>query len=52
MNNLGLDKQILSVTDAMPDKSRFSYDVKLEQERLEILRKQSVDYLKSALSNE
>ena len=52
MNNLGLDKQILSVTDAMPDKSRFSYDVKLEQERLEILRKQSLDYLKSALSNE
>ncbi len=52
MHNLGLDDQILSVKDSMPDKSRFSYDMKVEQERLEILRLQSMDYLKIALKNE
>ncbi len=52
MHNLGLDDQILSVKDSMPDKSRFSYDMKVEQERLEILRQQSMDYLKIALKNE
>ncbi len=52
MHNLGLDNQILSIKDAMPDKNRFEYDVDSEQERLEILRKQSMDYLKRALKNE
>ena len=51
MHNLGLDDQILSVTDLMPEKSKFSYDVRSEQERLEILRKKSIDYLKKALNN-
>lgn len=51
MHNLGLDNQILSIKDAMPDKNRFLYDVRSEQERLEILRKQSMDYLKKALKN-
>lgn len=51
MHNLGLDDQILSVKDSMPDKSRFLYDVRSEQDRLEILRQQSMDYLKKALRN-
>ena len=52
MHNLGLDEQILSVTDPMPDLSKFSYDVRAEQERLEKLRHQSIYYLKNALEYE
>ena len=51
MCNLGLSDQILSVQDSMPDKDMCSYDVSLEQERLEILRQKSLDYLKKALEN-
>ena len=51
MHNLGLDDQILSITDAMPKRERFAYDEKLEQIRLETLRQQSMDYLKHALNN-
>lgn len=49
MHNLGLDDQILSVKDSMPVQSRFTYDEKSEQARLEVLRQQSMDYLKRAL---
>lgn len=52
MHNLGLDDQILSVKDAMPDKSHFCYDINAEQKRLEVLRKSSMDYLQKALKNE
>lgn len=52
MHNLGLDDQILSVKDSMPVQSRFTYDEKSEQARLDILRQQSIDYLKRALKNE
>ena len=52
MHNLGLDDQILSIEDAMPERSRFTYDEKSEQERLKKLRLQSMDYLKKALKNE
>lgn len=52
MHNLGLDEQILSIRDLMPDKCRFSYDVTIEQRRLELLREQSIDYLIRALKNE
>lgn len=52
MHNLGLDDQILSVADPMPEMSKFSYDVRAEQERLEMLRHQSIDYLKNALEYE
>lgn len=52
MENLGLDKQILSITDAFPTQERFRYDVKEEQRRLQALRQQSLDYLKNALKNE
>ena len=52
MHNLGLDDQILSVKDSMPVQSRFTYDEKSEQARLEVLRQQSMDYLKRALKNE
>lgn len=52
MVNLGLEKQILSITDAFPTKDRFCYDVKEEQNRLETLRQQSLNYLKMALKND
>lgn len=52
MHNLGLDEQVLSITDKMPEKGRFTYDVLSEQKRLETLRQQSMDYLKRALRNE
>ena len=52
MHNLGLEEQILSIKDAMPDQSRFNYDEISEQKRLEVLRKQSMDYLKQALNYE
>lgn len=52
MQNLGLNDQILTVKDSMPDKSLFSYDVRAVQEHLEILRQQSIMYLKNALKNE
>lgn len=52
MHNLGLDSQILSIKDAMPDRNRFIYDEKTEQERLETLRQSSMNYLKTALKNE
>lgn len=51
MCNLGLENQILSIKEPMPDRSRFTYDVQSEQKRLEALRVQSMDYLKSALRN-
>lgn len=52
MCNLGLDEQVLSITDEMPEKTRFTYDVPSEQKRLETLRQQSMEYLKHALKNE
>lgn len=52
MHNLGLDDQVLSVKDVMPDKSRFYYDVEAEQKRLEELRKASMEYLQNAMENE
>ena len=52
MHNFGLDDQILSVEDSMPEPNRFSYDEKSEQTRLEVLRQQSMDYLKRVLNNE
>ena len=52
MDNLGLKKQILSIADAFPKKERFFYNVEEEQKRLEVLRQQSLNYLKNALRNE
>jgi hypothetical protein len=52
MDNLGLEKQILSIADAFPTRERFFYNVEEEQKRLEVLRQQSLNYLKNALRNE
>lgn len=52
MENLGLEKQILSITDDFPTQDRFSYDVEEEQRRLQVLRQQSIDFLKNALKHE
>ena len=51
MENLGLENQILSVTDRFPTKERFSYDVEQEQQRLEVLRQESKQYLINALKD-
>lgn len=52
MENLGLDKQILSITEAFPTQERFHYDVEAVQKQLQTLRQQSMSYLKNALKNE
>ena len=52
MENLGLDNQILSITEAFPSQERFLYDVQEEQKQLQALRQQSLCYLKKALKNE
>lgn len=52
MENLGLDKQVLSIADAFPTSDRVYYDVEEEQKRLKELRLQSLNYLKNALKNE
>ena len=52
MHNVGLEKQVLSVKDAMPDVIRFSYDISEEQARLDSLRRASMDYLQNAITNE
>ena len=45
MENLGLENQILSVTDRFPTKERFSYDVEQEQQRHEVLRQETKQYI-------
>lgn len=52
MRNLGLDNQILSVTDAFPATERFKYNTEAEQLRLEQLRSESKLFLKRALEDE
>lgn len=52
MYNLGLEKQVLSVNEPMPEISLSNYDVELEQMALAELRQQSLKYLKTALNNE
>ena len=52
MQNLGLEEQVLTITDGMPDRSRFIYDEPSEQKRLETLRRKSLEYLINALKNE
>lgn len=49
MHNLGLDDFVLSIKDAMPNLSSFSYDVKREQTRLDALRQSSINYLRNSL---
>lgn len=52
MSNLGLDAQILSITESFPSKDRFFYNVEQEQSRLEQLRQNSKQYLINALQDE
>ena len=52
MQYLGLEEQVLTITDGMPDRSRFIYDEPSEQKRLETLRRKSLEYLINALKNE
>lgn len=50
MRLLGLDQQIISVEDQFPDHTLAYYDVPKEQTALEVLRKDSMDYLRKALT--
>ena len=52
MSNLGLDAQILSITESFPSKDRFFYNVDQEQSKLEQLRQNSKQYLINALQDE
>ena len=52
MSNLGLDAQVLSITESFPSKDRFFYNVEQEQSRLEQLRQNSKQYLINALQDE
>lgn len=51
MENLGLEKQILSLSDSFPSKEYFMYDVVKEQNCLEQLRQESKQFLINALKN-
>lgn len=51
MENLGLEKNILSITDEFPTKENFKYDVQFEQQRLERIRVESKQYLIRALKD-
>ncbi len=46
---LGLDRQIISISDSYPDYRLASYNVEKEQQDLESLRKKSIEYLNRAL---
>lgn len=52
MSNLRLEAQILSITDLFPSKERFIYDVAEEQQRLEMLRQESKQFLINALRDD
>lgn len=52
LQSLGMDAQILSIEDPMPDASRAVYDVATEQAKLTALRHESLSYLQKALTNE
>lgn len=52
MQSLGLDDKILSISSPFPQESSFNYDIQVEQQKLEQLRRQSKEYLKNSLCNE
>lgn len=51
MENLGLENQILSLSDRFPSKEYFMYDVVKEQNCLEKLRQESKQFLINALKD-
>ena len=51
LKNLGLDNQILSIDDSLPNVITSKYDFVREQNKLEVLRNESKNYLKVALQN-
>jgi len=52
MHSIGLDDKVLSLNDGIPDVERTVYDHVFVQKRLEVLRCQSIDWLKRALDIE
>lgn len=47
--NVGLESRILSLGDKYPQKESFCNDYTIPQQRLEKLRKESIDFLKNAI---
>jgi hypothetical protein len=52
MHSLGLDNQIITIKDTMPEVSQAFYEVDEEQSKLSELRKLSCDFLYNAIYNE
>lgn len=52
MQALGLESQVITIQDPLPNASQAYYDIESEQRRLAELRVVSLDYLKKALNNE
>lgn len=52
MHNLELHDQILSMYDEMPNVEKSNYNIAKEQEKLEVLRQKSMQFLKMALNDE
>jgi len=52
MQALGLESQVITIQDPLPNASQAHYDIESEQRRLAELRVASLDYLKKALSDE
>ena len=52
LRSLGMDQQILSVTDKFPDVEQGRYEVEMEQKKLGVLRFESKQFLLTALNNE
>ena len=52
MKSLGLEDKVLTINDAFPDATNAHYDYNIEQQRLEVLRKESIQFLTKSLRNE
>ena len=52
MKSLGLEDKVLTISDAFPKAANARYDYNIEQQRLEVLRKESIQFLTKSLRNE
>lgn len=52
MKSLGLEDKVLTISDAFPDTANVRYDYDIEQQRLDMLRKESIQFLTKSLRNE
>lgn len=52
MKSLGLEDKVLTISDAFPNATSSHYDYRIEQQRLDMLRKESTRFLTNSLSYE